>query len=537
MLSKKSKKPVKSVHLYGKPTNVKHQELLKLQELYRNQVNFFIEELISDKQYYLDIYNNNKNSPLVDKLEKENRTKLGSAYGQQCRNHAVKELHNHFIRIRNFLYGYTIDRISNYFVSSIALLNACIQDYTPDDAKSLIIGLMAKVTSKEQQTKEDKEKLEFYQELLGIFSKCLRQEIEDSMAEVKALFFMELENQKTPYLKKTSLQLDSRLFDIEEARDIKADFVISVKTLDSHKRTEIPISTSSNSLRRLNQYNTKSPSLKITAKGIRVSVSFEKRVKPKSKSDNLKAADAGITDLLHTSDGEVFGNYSKVTKHYEETVMPKLGNRRKLQNLMEQYQKELRKPDTSPARKAFLRDKIDKINKMLQGKSSKNRVLRSYYHMQDKEIAQAIRDYLKSIKGTSTTTVIEDINIIEFDRGKKANRRDSMWARGQLLRGLEEALIWHGYSVIKVDPAYTSKLCPKCYNIDDNNRNGKAFRCTHCSHTDDADQNAAINIKNRAYDNEVSDIVEKYRFNTKKRHEALRKLFAERHKKHKTTAA
>ena len=98
----------KSVFLYGKPTTVKRNELIIMQEMYTKLINSFIEKLVSDKKYWLDILNNNKKAPQIRELEKANRTKLGSAFGQNAIDHAVKELHNHFIRIRNDLYGKTI---------------------------------------------------------------------------------------------------------------------------------------------------------------------------------------------------------------------------------------------------------------------------------------------------------------------------------------------------------------------------------------------------------------------------------------------
>ena len=45
---------------------------------------------------------------------------------------------------------------------------------------------------------------------------------------------------------------------------------------------------------------------------------------------------------------------------------------------------------------------------------------------------------------------------------------------------------------------YTSQQCPVCGCIDKENRKTQeSFVCTHCGHTDNADHNASINIKNR----------------------------------------
>ena len=47
---------------------------------------------------------------------------------------------------------------------------------------------------------------------------------------------------------------------------------------------------------------------------------------------------------------------------------------------------------------------------------------------------------------------------------------------------------------------------------------------------DDADHNAAVNIAQRAFDDEVIMLVEKYPYSTNKRHAALKKLFEQRHR-------
>ena len=45
---------------------------------------------------------------------------------------------------------------------------------------------------------------------------------------------------------------------------------------------------------------------------------------------------------------------------------------------------------------------------------------------------------------------------------------------------------------------YTSQQCPECGHIDrDNRKTQESFVCTCCGHTDNADHNASINIKNR----------------------------------------
>ena len=56
----------------------------------------------------------------------------------------------------------------------------------------------------------------------------------------------------------------------------------------------------------------------------------------------------------------------------------------------------------------------------------------------------------------------------------------------------------YGIAVSTVQSNYTSKMCPVCGCIEDENRpNQETFCCVECGHCDNADHNAAINIKNR----------------------------------------
>ena len=56
----------------------------------------------------------------------------------------------------------------------------------------------------------------------------------------------------------------------------------------------------------------------------------------------------------------------------------------------------------------------------------------------------------------------------------------------------------YGIALSTVHPHYTSKMCPICGCIEDENRpNQETFDCIECHHKDNADLNAAINIRNR----------------------------------------
>lgn len=514
-------KLTKSVFLYGHPTKIKRNVILEMQQEYTNLINFFIKTMLNDKSYYLYVFNNNKKAPIIRTLEKTHRTNLGSALGQNAIDTAVKELFNHFTRIKNTLYGQFKDN-KKCFVSSIFILNSIILNTSLSD----ILTQLKDLIKIEKDKIKTNSKIDFYKELETILTKMSDKEYNLISSEIRDLFEEELFLNKVPFVKNIPLQLDTRLCTIEKAENIKADFVISIKTLDRGKRIEIPITTSKNSLRRLNQYENCSPTISVKGHKIKVGIPFEKKLQD-NKTTKTLGIDVGITDLMHLSTGEAIGSFTNMLKLYDETVLVKEKNRSNLRNYMRELRKMLKK-STSIKEKEILRAKICHINTMLQGKKTANRIRRKYNNEVSCMISSSVKQ-LVSLIDKNTQVAIEDIDLLIGDTNKKYNRKVSNWARGKLLKKIEDKLTWLSIKVERVEPAYTSQLCPKCFNIHEDNRNGKTFKCTHCGHTDDADNNASNNIAQRVNDKEVKEVADKYSFNTKLRHKKLKELYLNRH--------
>lgn len=513
--------------MYGKPTKVKKTKLYSTQKEYTKLINHFIELMISDEKYYLDLFNNNKQSSIIRGLEKAERHthSLGSAYGQNAIDHAVKELHNHFDRIKNKLYGFIFNKREELmcYVKSITLLNACIQD---NDEIKVIKNL---INYEESKKKPSKDKLGFYDELLVDLTRFSITQRKENKEEIRSMFYEKLDHWKIPFVKHAPLQLDTRLCTIEMAKNTQDNFVLSVKLLNSKERIQIPIKTNKNGLRRLNQYKTCSPTVTLKNNHVKVTVPFEKKIK-EYKTKDVLGIDIGITDLFYSSEEKKYGTFTGMTTFYDEVLEPKLKKRSSLRNKMRRYQKELKITSCS-IRKNELKTKIFNIATMLNGKKSLSKRRRKYAHAVDIKINEAVKGLFEDVKKQKVLVSMESLDITEFDRGKKANKRDSSWVRGKLTQKLQEKLMWNGIPFVEVDPAYTSKACPNCHNIDNENRKFKSFECTVCNHKSDADYNASINITNRAFDKELFEIVNKYKYSTKKRHKAMKELYAERHEK------
>ena len=75
----------------------------------------------------------------------------------------------------------------------------------------------------------------------------------------------------------------------------------------------------------------------------------------------------------------------------------------------------------------------------------------------------------------------------------------SKWAFSQLRRFIAHKAMLAGVPLVIIDPRNTSLQCSACGHIDKKNRPTRSdFRCVCCGHSENADLNAAKNIRNRA---------------------------------------
>ena len=78
------------------------------------------------------------------------------------------------------------------------------------------------------------------------------------------------------------------------------------------------------------------------------------------------------------------------------------------------------------------------------------------------------------------------------------NRKVKFLGLSSLKQEVEHIARKYNIAVSTVQASYTSKMCPICGCIEDENRpNQETFECVECGHKDNADFNAAKNIRNR----------------------------------------
>ena len=119
-----------------------------------------------------------------------------------------------------------------------------------------------------------------------------------------------------------------------------------------------------------------------------------------------------------------------------------------------------------------------------------------------KKLISEILDYLEN--HNITDIVIEDLNKLPatFIKNKEFEIKYSRLVRLLRLSNIKNWLLSQaekrGIRVHITPPHYTSKMCPICGTISDDNRTTQEnFECIHCGHKDNADHNASINILQR----------------------------------------
>lgn len=540
------KKMTKCVILYGNPNKGKRNMLKKQQELYTNALNYYIDFLYNIENYdvetFISILNNSKKSPLLRSIEKNLRpnTKLKSAFSQEAFDEAVNKVSTQFINIKNEMYSYN----KSDLVSSKVLFSMAIYGYSKDkmsikinDLKLRKENLLAAETDDSERKKLIKD-IDFYLNLNNSLSQVSDSEFEFEMSEFFVWYEVISSAYKKPFCKNAFVKMSSSTCKLEKSTQIKEPYVLRVTSPYTSTKIEIPLQTSGRSLSRMERYQVgTSMSYSIRDDGsIRVNVYVKKEIDfPQNTAPIYVGVDTGITDTFHTSDGLKIGGSSEIEKFYKNEVEPAFAElnqlrqkKKKLKEYLHQHKNEL-----SDIQIKQFRDKMDHIENNIRKNKKAKRLRNRYHDLNNQLISKSCGEYIKSLNNKKETiTVLEKLDIKNFDKSKHDNSLHSLFIRGKLQKRLMEQLNWNGYQFIEVEPAYTSQVCPICYNLNPKNRDNKSFKCTCCGHEDDADHVGAVNIKFRAEDKEILNVCKKYKYQQRERHKQIKLIYEERHKQY-----
>jgi hypothetical protein len=202
--------------------------------------------------------------------------------------------------------------------------------------------------------------------------------------------------------------------------------------------------------------------------------------------------DVGIKSFITTATGKQYGTFSG-----------KLANRHKLD-------REKRR------RKAKLRSCLKKKG-VTRLPSLTNKRLARYVRQ---EINRAVNLFFLDHQGYQVA--YENLNVASM-RFKARQMNAYLYASnlGHLPKQLEWGARKRGVKATWVKAAYSSQECSQCHYVDSDNRpDQRTFRCLVCDYTTHADYNAAVNIRARLGDMELSECNDR---------EQVRSLLASRH--------
>lgn len=180
--------------------------------------------------------------------------------------------------------------------------------------------------------------------------------------------------------------------------------------------------------------------------------------------DDVIGIDLGIVNLATTSDGKIYSGKkcTEIRKKYTriKAILQHVGTNSAKRHLRKISGKERRfKKDTN--------------------------------HCISKEIVMTAKD-------TNRAIAIEDLTGIRSRNTVFKAARESLgkWAFLELRNFLEYKAKLFGIPVIPIDPHYTSQKCSACGHTAEENRKTQAsFVCLNCGYTENADYNAAKNIR------------------------------------------
>ena len=178
-------------------------------------------------------------------------------------------------------------------------------------------------------------------------------------------------------------------------------------------------------------------------------------------------------NLMSLSNGETYDFDRKLLEDFCELSL-KVDNLKSNNKNYEIGKRKQRKLNT-------LKNKINKYEENLIEQVCKHLSKQGYHHV-----------VMENLNNSFGKCFVQDENDVNY------NRRVKFLGLSSIKDKFEHIARKYDIAVSLVHPCYTSKQCPICGCIDDDNRKcQEAFKCVQCGHEANADINAAQNIKNR----------------------------------------
>ena len=216
----------------------------------------------------------------------------------------------------------------------------------------------------------------------------------------------------------------------------------------------------------------------------------------KRKTGTVIGIDLGYTEMMATSEQELLG--TDLGKYFS-AIADKRGKNSEGRNRMHSLFRHLLKKSG--------KDNLAKAERIIKHNLGRKKQRARY--IRDIGVIKTIVNRELNLLFTRKTNpiktiVVEDLSArMKVHLGKKWNRRLSGWMRGYLQERIRYKAKKHGIEVSEVNPAHSSRECPRCHCTDKKNRQGDVFKCSHCGYHGHADLVAALNILGRLGDKEI----------------------------------
>ncbi|MGB7892353.1 MAG: transposase, partial [Microcoleus sp.] len=219
---------------------------------------------------------------------------------------------------------------------------------------------------------------------------------------------------------------------------------------------------------------------------------------PDSEIKTITGCDMGLGKLVYLSDGSAIDN-------------PRFATHKKAKRLMRIRQRRVSRKQKGSKNRSKAQLRVSKLhNKIQQRRESyqwdvANRIIKRSDAVVVEDLQ--IQNMMKRCKPVKSESGRFLPNGQSAKRGLNSSIADASWYA--LTQKLEYLAVKSGKKLYRVNPRHTSQTCSKCKHIDKDSRNGEKFICTNCGHIDDANLQAARNVKVKAIETYKLNIVKK----------------------------
>src|SRR4028119_1304204 len=253
-------------------------------------------------------------------------------------------------------------------------------------------------------------------------------------------------------------------------------------------------------------FDIRTVTVKQKADGWYVSVRIENKtvpdfpIIPDSEIKTITGCDMGLTKLVYLSDGSVIDR-------------PRFATNKNTKGLMRVRQQRVRRQQKESKNRSKAQLKVRALHNKIQPKAEAyqwwvaNKLIKKYDAVAVEDLP--IENMMKRCQPIKSNTDRCLPNNQSAKRGLTRSLSDASWY--DLTKKLEYLAAKSGKRLDKVNPQYTSQTCSKCSYVDRDSRNGEKFICTNCGHIDDANRQAARNVKTQAIEAYGLTIVKKIR--------------------------